>query len=79
LESGARRPLRDQPAKSHLRAVDVADVPIPIDERVGRIFGRVAFAEFAIPAELSRVGSHPDVDGQAPECAEAALEPALIS
>ena len=66
--------VREQLAESRLRAVDVTEVAIAIDERIRRVFGRVAFPEFAIAAELSRMRGQEDVQRQAARHPEAALE-----
>ena len=61
-------------AEVRLCRVDISTVPLRVDKRFHRILGGSASDEFAISAPPPRMASDPDVNGKAPEHAEAALE-----
>src|SRR5687768_12182024 len=83
---GTRNSTRGDPAalvhppaaESLLRSVDVGVISLGIDERLDRAVRRGAGDELAVPPPLPRVTGHPDVDGKAPQHAEAALEVGLL-
>src|SRR3954451_18559766 len=66
----------DCPGKrqGRLGSVDVGMVPLRVDERFHCVLRSSAGDEFAISAPPSRMARHPDVNGEASEHSETALE-----
>src|SRR3954468_20139529 len=65
-------------AEFRLGSVDVGMVPLRVDERLYCVLPSSAGDEFAISAPPSRMARHPDVNGEASEHPEAALEVGLL-
>src|SRR6187200_3225500 len=65
-------------AEFRLGSVDVGMVPLSVDERLHCVLRDIAGDEFAISAPPSRMARHPDVNGEAFEHSEAALEVGLL-
>src|SRR5438067_8176249 len=77
LPLGARPPchsMHESPAVFRLSIVDVGAITLRIDEWFYRILRGGACDELAVPAPRSCMARHPDVRGEAPQHAEAALE-----
>src|SRR3954452_1930468 len=65
-------------AEFRLGSVDIRMVPLRVDERLHCVLRSSAGDEFAISAPPSRMARHPDVNGEASEHSEAALEVGLL-
>lgn len=66
--------MHEIPAESRLGRVDVGTVALRVDEWIRRVPRGGAGDELAVPAPPSCMAGHPDVRGEAPQQAEAALE-----
>src|SRR5260221_3982785 len=65
-------------AEFRLGSVDIGMVPLRVDERFHCVLRSSAGEEFAISAPPSRMARHPDVNREASEHSEAALEVGLL-
>src|SRR5471030_1635365 len=66
--------MHESPVELRLSRVDVGSVTFRVDERLYRALRGGAGDELAVPAPPSCMAGHPDVSGEAPQHAEAALE-----
>src|ERR1044072_1805027 len=66
--------MYDRLAEFRLGAVDVPTVALWVDERVHRVFRRLARDEFAVTTPRSAARRHPDVSGKAAKHAQAAFD-----